>query len=201
MPLGFVPISLFWFLYMAGLGVIFPYQSLYFQENLGLSGTQLGIALAMHPLIGIIAAPIWGTWSDRTGKRKVCLLILAIGSAAGYFLVSSAENFSTLLLFMCILAFFSAPAMSVATSLSFAILGKTQSHRFGHIRVWGTIGYLIMIVLFPIIFQIPGSEKEGSELGILKLIFPIAAFMCALSALVLFWIPTSKSISVEGKKR
>ncbi len=122
MPLGFVPISLFWFLYMAGLGVIFPYQSLYFQENLGLSGTQLGIALAMHPLIGIIAAPIWGTWYDRTGKRKVCLLILAIGSAAGYFLVSSAEIFSTLLLFMCILAFFSAPAMSVATSLSFAIL-------------------------------------------------------------------------------
>ena len=200
MPLGFVPISLFWFLYMAGLGVIFPYQSLYFQENLGLSGTQLGIALAMHPLIGIIAAPIWGTWSDRTGKRKVCLLILAIGSAAGYFLVSSAEIFSTLLLFMCILAFFSAPAMSVATSLSFAILGKTQSHQFGHIRVWGTIGYLIMIVLFPIIFQMPGSEIEGSELGILKLIFPIAAFMCALSALVLFWIPTSKSISVRAKK-
>ena len=84
--------------------------------------------------------------------------------------------------------------------ISFAILGKTQSHRFGHIRVWGTIGYLIMIVLFPIIFQIPGSEKEGSELGILKLIFPIAAFMCALSALVLFWIPTSKSISLKAKK-
>ena len=101
MALGFVPISLFWFLYMAGLGVIFPYQSLYFQENLGLSGTQLGIALAIHPLIGIIAAPIWGTWSDRTGKRKVCLLILAIGSAAGYFLVSSAENFSTLCCFLC----------------------------------------------------------------------------------------------------
>lgn len=28
----------FWFLYMAGLGVIFPYLSLYFRDTVGLTG-------------------------------------------------------------------------------------------------------------------------------------------------------------------
>ena len=63
---GVAPIAIFWFLYMAGLGVIFPYLSLYFQENVGLTGTQLGLALAMHPLMGIVASPFWGQWADRT---------------------------------------------------------------------------------------------------------------------------------------
>ena len=115
---GVIPIAIFWFLYMSGLGVIFPYQSLYFQEHVGLTGTQLGMALAVHPLMGIVASPLWGQWADRTGRRRGALMIVAMGSALGYFLVPYASTFSTLLFCLAFLSLFSSSAMAIASSLS-----------------------------------------------------------------------------------
>ena len=133
---GVVSIALFWFLYMSGLGVIFPFLSLYFQEHAGLGGTQLGIALAMHPLMGIFVSPLWGQWADRSGRRRGALMLLATGSALGYLLVPHAESFLLLLLCLAFLSAFAAPTMAVASSLSFAVLGEGGASRFGRVRVW-----------------------------------------------------------------
>lgn len=201
MSRGVVPIAVFWFLYMAGLGVIFPYLSLYFQENAGLTGTQLGLALAMHPLMGIVALPFWGQWADRNGRRRGALFLLASGSALGYFLVPHASNFPVLLLCLAFLSAFAAPAMAVASSLSFAVLGKGGAARFGRVRVWGTVGYLMMILAFPALLAWMGGDASvvGSTRG-LELIFPVAAMLCLSAALVLFWVPSSEAISVRAKR-
>ena len=79
-----VPLTLFWFTYMASLGIYFPYFSLYLRENAGLSGTQLGLVLAVPPLIGMVAQPFWGQVADRTGARTRVLAFLSLGTAAGY---------------------------------------------------------------------------------------------------------------------
>lgn len=198
---GVVPIAVFWFLYMAGLGMIFPYLSLYFQENVGLTGTQLGVALAMHPLIGIVASPFWGQWADRSGRRRGALLFLASGSALGYFLVPHASSFPVLLLCLAFLSAFAAPTMAVASSLSFAVLGKGATARFGRVRVWGTVGYLTMILAFPLLLSWIGGDVSvvGSTRG-LELIFPAAAMLCLSAALVLFWVPSSEAISVRANR-
>ena len=198
---GTTPIALFWFLYMAGLGVIFPYLSLYFQQNVGLTGTQLGLALAMHPLMGIIASPLWGHWADRSGKRRGVLIMLAGGSAVGYFLVPHAGGFAILLLCLAFLSSFTAPAMAVASSISFALLGEGGAARFGRIRVWGTIGYLVMILGFPLLLANVGGDAsaKGSTDG-LKLIFPVAAIMCLCAAVVLLRVPSSAAVSVRAKR-
>ena len=94
---GVVPIGMFWFLYMAGLGVIFPYLSLYFQQNAGLSGSQLGLALAMHPLMGIIASPLWGQWADRSGHRRGVICFIACAASLRDFLVPYMASFTSLL--------------------------------------------------------------------------------------------------------
>ena len=198
---GIVPISLFWFLYMAGLGVIFPYLSLYFQQNAGLTGTQLGLALAMNPLMGIVAAPLWGQWADRSGRRRGALILLASGAALGYFLVPRAPGFSVLLLCLAFLSAFAAPAMAVASSLTFAVLGEGGAARFGLIRVWGTVGYLIMILAFPSLLARMGGDASvvGSTRG-LELIFPVAALLCLGAALALFRVPSSDAISVRARR-
>lgn len=198
---GVVPISAFWFLYMAGLGVIFPYLSLYFQQNAGLSGTQLGLALAMHPLMGIVASPFWGHWADRSGRRRAALFLLASGSALGYFLVPHATNFVTLLLCLAFLSAFAAPTMAVASSLSFAVLGAGGAARFGRLRVWGTVGYLVMILAFPSLLTRMGGDASvvGSTRG-LELIFPVAATLCMSAALVLFRVPRSEAVTVRARR-
>ncbi|MEM7465931.1 MAG: MFS transporter [Pseudomonadota bacterium] len=191
MNAGVISIAVFWFLYMAGLGVIFPYLSLYFQEHVGLSGTQLGVALAMHPLMGIFVSPLWGQWADRTGQRRGALCLLAIGAAAGYLVVPHATSFFSLLLCLAFLSAFTAPPMAVASSITFAVLGKGGAARFGRVRVWGTIGYLIMIISFPWI--------HGDDNG-LEIIFPIAALMCLGAAFTLVRVPSSNAISVRANR-
>ena len=198
---GVVPIGMFWFLYMAGLGVIFPYLSLYFQQNAGLSGSQLGLALAMHPLMGIIASPLWGQWADRSGHRRGVLCLMACGASLGYFLVPYMSSFTSLLFCLAFLSAFTAPTMAIASSISFAVLGEGGAARFGQVRVWGTVSYLIMIISFPALLAFMGGDASviGSTRG-LELIFPVAAIMCAGAAIVLLGVPSSNAVSVRAKR-
>ena len=201
MKRGSFEISLFWFLYMAGLGVIFPYLSLYLQQHAGLSGTQLGLALAMHPLMGILASPFWGQWADRTGRRKGALGLLAGGGAIGYAIVPFADGLFPLLLSLAFLSVFTAPAMAVASSLSFAVLGRGRSTDFGKVRVWGTVGYLLTILFFPYLAETIGERASGTGAASgLQLIFPVASVMSLLSALVLLRVPSGSALSLRARK-
>ena len=76
-------LSLFWFTYFCGLGVFFPYYTLYLHENAGLDGMQVGLVLATLPLVGAIAQPLWGYLADRTGARSRILILVAAGTAVG----------------------------------------------------------------------------------------------------------------------
>ena len=62
-----IPLTFYWFTYFGSLGIFYPYFTLYLRENAGLSGTQVGMVLAISPLIGMIVQPLWGQVADRTG--------------------------------------------------------------------------------------------------------------------------------------
>ncbi len=78
-----IPLTLFWFTYFGSLGVFYPYFTLYLRENAGLTGTQVGMVLAISPLIGMFAQPLWGQVADRTGARTRVLAFLTLGTALG----------------------------------------------------------------------------------------------------------------------
>ena len=72
-----------WFFCLGGLGVFFPYYSLYLHENAGLDAAQVGIVYAVLPMVGLLAQPFWGQIADRTGSRSRVLSFLAAGTAVG----------------------------------------------------------------------------------------------------------------------
>src|SRR6266576_6707265 len=65
-----IPLTLFWFVYFGSLGIFYPYFALYLRENAGLTGTQVGLILAISPFIGMLTQPFWGHLADRTGARS-----------------------------------------------------------------------------------------------------------------------------------
>lgn len=57
-----------------------PFLSAYY-KRIGLSFTQIGVLLAIGPIFAIFIQPLWAMLSDRTGKRKLLLILLALCTA------------------------------------------------------------------------------------------------------------------------
>ncbi|HME91967.1 MAG TPA: MFS transporter, partial [Myxococcaceae bacterium] len=55
---GFVPLAGFYLLYFGALGVTLPFFPAYL-KSLGLSGSQVGMLLALAPVVSLVAPPIW----------------------------------------------------------------------------------------------------------------------------------------------
>ncbi|MGZ9144149.1 MAG: MFS transporter, partial [Candidatus Binatia bacterium] len=144
-----IPLTLFWFAYFGSLGVFYPYFALYLRENAGLTGTQVGMVLAISPLIGMIAQPFWGQVADRTGARTRVLAFLTLGTALGYLGLGAATSFQSILLATSALALVGTAVFPLMTSVSLAILRDSGRHAFGRVRGWGTIGYFILVLVFP----------------------------------------------------
>jgi PPP family 3-phenylpropionic acid transporter len=201
-----VPLAAFWFLFLGGLGVIFPYQSLYFSENVALLGTQLGLVLAVRPLVGMVAQPLWGQLADRTGSRARTLVLLAFGTAAGYLLLAQAKTFPVLLATMAFAALFSSAVMPMATSVCMAALGARATEAFGRLRVWGTVGFLVLVVGFPFLLhriqaarglvREPGGPSEPG----LELIFYVAAAISAVAAIVAWRLPRDGAMAARSRR-
>jgi PPP family 3-phenylpropionic acid transporter len=199
-------LAVFWFLFMAGMGVIFPYQSLYFRENAALAGAQLGLLLAVRPLVGMLAQPLWGQVADRTGSRSRVLALLAAGTAVGHLLLSQAETFPILLAAMAFAALFSTAALPMGTSVSMAALGARATVRFGHIRVWGTVGFFVLVVGFPLVLhraqaahnlvREPGGPSEPG----LELIFYVAAAFSLAAGWVAWRLPRSGAMTARMRR-
>lgn len=200
------PLASYWFLFMGGLGVIFPYQSLYFSENVALLGSELGLLLAVRPLVGMAAQPIWGHFADRTGSRTRTLLLLSAGTALGYALLPLTKDFWMLLVAMAFLSIFASSAMPMAVSVCMAALGERAADAFGRVRMWGTVGFLVMMVSLPLLLHriqtVRGLAREPggpSEPG-LELIFYVAAAASAVAAWIAWRLPRSGAMAVQSRR-
>ncbi|HXV81535.1 MAG TPA: MFS transporter [Candidatus Binatia bacterium] len=201
-----LPLKLFWFVYMGSVGIVLPYYSLYLKENAGLSGTELGWILAILPLVGIAAQPFWGQVADRTGARSHIVAFLAMGTALGYLALAAAEGFWAILAATAAMAVFGTAVLPITISVSLAILRDSGPHAFGLVRVWGTVGYFVLIVAFPWILEsyqaardFPPAQSGASEPG-LGIMFIVTAALAAVSALVGFFLPRKGVVSTRAAR-
>lgn len=73
------------FLFLLGLGVLFPTLP-YFVRHLGLSEFEAGMFMGSYALAAVITAPLWGRFSERYGRRPAILIgLLGLSLAFGLF--------------------------------------------------------------------------------------------------------------------
>jgi PPP family 3-phenylpropionic acid transporter len=196
-----LPISIVWLFYLGGLGLFFPFYSLYLRENVDLSGTEVGAVLAVLPLVGIFAQPLWGQIADRTGSRARVLVVLGLGAAAGYSALLLGRGFGSMLLLTALLACFAAPFIPNAVAVTLAVTRDVSRHAFGLSRVWGTLGFLICVVSFPYALDafearrgldaVPGGPSEPG----LFLMFPLTGGLALAAAFAATAIPRFGSVA------
>lgn len=195
----FIPLALFWFLYFCGLGIFFPYYTLYLHENAGLSGTQIGIVLAMVPLVGLFSQPLWGYVADRTGARSAILVLVTAGGGVGFAAMGLAHHFAAILATTALLSLFASAVIPMVLSVTFAALRGSGQRAFGLIRVWGTFGYLLTVATFPLyLHHVAPPTADGGEPG-LSLMFPATAVCIGAAALVGFWLPRRGAVALHAQ--
>ena len=144
-----------YFFFFAAIASLFPFLVIHYQE-LGLSGTQIGILAALNPLVTVIATPLWGTLADATQRYKQLLLVMMAGCLVTVFLLSQATQFGWLLLIIALFAFFAGSVMPLIDSSVLAQLEKKE--RYGKLRLWGTVGFGVTSPLVGFITQRSGLE-------------------------------------------
>ena len=93
-----------------------PFLSAYY-KRIGLSFTQIGVLLAIGPIFAIFIQPLWAMLSDRTGKRKLLLILLALCTAGAYLLYYLGASFAVCLLAVLIVSLFSLALLPLCDAL------------------------------------------------------------------------------------
>jgi len=198
--------SSLWFFCLGGLGIFFPYYSLYLHENADLSPTRVGIVYAVLPLVGIVAQPFWGQVADRTGSRSQVLTILAAGAALGYCALYFCRGFLALLIGTAVLACFSTALIPGCVAATLALTKDAGRHAFGFSRAWGTVGFLVLVVVFPPLLHY-SQEIRGlvaaaggpSEPG-LEIMFLATGLVMLITGVIAQRLPRTEALTVRAPR-
>ena len=127
-------LALYWFVATGAIGIYFPYFTLYLEQNVGLSGFEVGLVYATLPLVGSLAQPLWGQLADRRGARTRVLAIVTLGTGLGYVGLSQATGLGSMLVASAMLAVFVTSLLPMSVAVSMAALGRPERFRFDNVR-------------------------------------------------------------------
>ena len=142
----------FYFTIFAALAFLLPFLSLYYQQELGLSGSQIGFLTGIAPIISLIGASVWGAVADATHRHKAILLMGVAGVWLSVLAIFKAPGFLLLTLAVGFYAFLSSPVLPIVDNSVMTMLGDKRD-RYGLIRVWGSIGWGVSAVFAGMLIQ------------------------------------------------
>jgi len=160
-PLAAGPFGAFstvWFFYFAAIGIYNPYAPLWFKD-LGFSTLAIGAIASMQSWTRIVAPYGWGWLGDHGGRRvrlvrwasAACVLAAAgLLLARGYTAVAA-----------CTVALFLAngaivPLSEAALSRHLGSGGEMDTARYGRVRVWGSVGFIVTVLAAGGVLQVAG---------------------------------------------
>jgi PPP family 3-phenylpropionic acid transporter len=149
----------FFFLYFAYVGLVSPYASLFFLER-GFSVIEIAVLMSMLQVTRIVGPFSWG-WlsdylSDRIGIIRFCACLAAVTFLCIFFL----QSYIAFFIWMFVLHTILSSLMPLGESATVHALFKDNSFdkRYGRLRLWGSIGFIAMVLFAGELFQRKGIE-------------------------------------------
>ena len=179
-----VPFGALSFTYFASIGLFNPYAPLWFQ-SLGFSTLAIGAIASLQSWTRVVVPYAWSWLGDHWGHgtRRVELLRIATAlilvSSLGLLVFTDvvAVALVVVLIFMANGAV--VPLSEAALAQRLATGQGFDVGRYGRVRVWGSLGFIISVTLFGVLLQRTGI---GALPGWVLLIF-------ALLAVAAWWLP------------
>ena len=129
------------FIDMLGFGIIIPVLPI-FTKELGAEDYQIGLIAMIYPIMNFFFAPLWGTLSDRYGRRPIILISVFITGLA--YLVFAQVNGLVILFFSRMLSGIGSANISVAQAyISDVTSVKERTKSLGFLGAAFGIGFII----------------------------------------------------------
>ncbi len=144
-------LSAFYLFYFGSLGALIPYWGLYLQSQ-GFSAEDIGKLMAVILITKLIAPNVWGWIATRTGRHLDLVRLSSLLAVICFCGVFVSHHPLWLVFVMAIFSFFWNAALPQIEAMTFAHLGE-YFHRYSHIRLWGSIGFVITVVLLGWLFE------------------------------------------------
>lgn len=132
-------LSLFNFFYYWAISIISAFLPLFFRYK-GMGPGEIGLLLAVGPLVTIFSQPLWGIISDKRQTIKRIVLLLLIVTLVTSFAVFYGSSIIILILAMMLFHFFMSPIQPLVDSMSTAY-AQEKGVSYGSIRIWGSLGF------------------------------------------------------------
>lgn len=137
-------LSGFYLCYFATLGALIPYWGLYLRAH-GYTPAAIGELMAVLMATKIAAPNVWAWVADRRERRMGIVRAASLLSLLAFAGVFIASGFWWLALVMLGFSFFWNASLPQFEAVTLGCLGA-HPHRYGRIRLWGSVGFIISVV-------------------------------------------------------
>lgn len=186
-----IRLSIMMFLQFFIAGAFAPVLSLYLKDSLGFSGFQTGMILSVTAIGSLVAPLVTSFVADRLIRAEHLLGVLQL--SGGVFIGAFALQKSFLpvmVLYLCY-TLVNVPTFALTNAIVFHHSPDTR-HKFGSIRVWGTIGWIAVAWLFSYLWlRGGGSGVPGDRLPDAFRLAALSSFFLGLYA---FSLPASRPL-------
>ena len=173
---------------MLGFGIIIPILPFYV-EKFGGGGTEMGYLMAIFSIMQFLFSPIWGSLSDRYGRKPIILVGIA-GNAISMVLLGFANSLWMLYFSRGLAGILS--SATLPTSMAFISDSTSERERGGGMGIIGAAMGLGMVL----------GPGIGGFMGHYALSAPFFfASAVSLLAMVLVWLFLPESLPAEKRDR
>ncbi len=179
-------LSLMMFLEFFIWGGWFVTMGTYLGATLGSSGGQIAQAYSTQSWGAIIAPFVIGLIADRYFNAERILGFLHLIGAGLMYMLAGAADFSDFYPLLLIYMILYMPTLALVNSVSFNQM-KDPAKEFAHIRVWGTIGWILAGLTISYIFH--WDAEAAIQSGMLKNTFLMVAGASLVLGVLSFTLP------------
>ena len=188
-------LSVMMFLQFFIWGAWFVTMGSYLTGSLKFSGADSALAYSTQSWGAIVAPFIIGLIADKYVNAERLLGVIHLIGAVLMYMLASATEFGRFYPFLLLYMILYMPTLALVNAISFRQVDD-PARRFGLIRVWGTVGWIIAGLLISYGFH--WDSPDAIQAGLLRNTFTMAAVASLVLGVFSFTLPSTPPQKSEG---
>jgi len=136
-------LSFVYLLHYATLGIIFPFAGFFFQQ-LGFSGTEIGLYLAIFPLMKFTTTGVWTSLFAKSKQKHLFISVAILISSTSLIPLCFNQN---KILTGVMLFIFATARTGIVPVLDTLTISLDKKVAYGKIRLFGSLGFMVTSIV------------------------------------------------------